>query len=80
MNPLAGPLSTACNNPINPHAFRIVCLNHKTGSASPLPLYSSVSASSARRCDSYTADTGNTNSRARAGRGMKASNSGSVRE
>lgn len=80
MKPRAGPFDTACSRPISPHALRIVCLYQSTGSSSPLPVYSGTPASSAIRCDSYVAETGNTRSRARAGRGTKASSSGSVME
>lgn len=75
----AGPLATACSKPIIPHALRIVCLNHTTGSSAPLALYSGRVTSSARRVLSYAAETGKTRRRACAGRGRKASSSGSVR-
>lgn len=80
INSLAGPFVTACSSPISPHAFRIVCFHHSTGSLSPVPLYSVARLSSAILWLSYTADMGNTSSSARAGRGIKASMSGSVRE
>lgn len=80
INSLAGPLVTACNSPIKPHAFLIVCLHHNTGSLSPVPLYSATKLSSAILWLSYTADMGNTSRSASAGRGIKARRSGSVRE
>ncbi|EMR70439.1 hypothetical protein UCREL1_2525 [Eutypa lata UCREL1] len=65
---------------MRPQAFRMVWRNQSTGSAGPRPPYSGAPASSASRCASYAALTGNTSSSASAGRGTNASSSGSVIE
>ncbi len=77
MNGRELPLLTACNNPINPHAFLIVCLYQMTGSSAPFPLYSGFGLSSSILDVSYDLLTGKTSRSALAGRGTNARRSGS---